>query len=200
MADLPEWAVTSGALDVTDRAGRLLGQISAAAGALFDVSDRAARLLGVADVSDRAARLLGVADVSDRAARLLGIADVSDRAARLLGVEQGGLADTLIAAGSATNPGAGAGIVAIAGVPAGVYSAVCVTFETGTADGSASNMRLQHGAGPTVVGSLSSTALAVQQIIERVTIAAGETVAIAAAAAGGVAATYNASLALTRIG
>lgn len=54
-------------VDVSDRAGRLLGTVSPVAGSIWDVSDRAARLLGtvspvagsVWDISDRAARLLG---------------------------------------------------------------------------------------------------------------------------------------------
>jgi hypothetical protein len=94
-----------GAVDVSDRAGRLLG-IVASITAPVDVSDRAGRLLGIVasiaaavDVSDRAARALGVVasitapvDMSDRVGRLLGIVasitapvDVSDRAGRLLG-------------------------------------------------------------------------------------------------------------------
>jgi len=61
------------AVDVSDRAARLLGQISAASGATFDVSDRSARLLGQVspasgatwDVSDRIARLVGIIALAD---------------------------------------------------------------------------------------------------------------------------------------
>jgi len=55
-------------VDVSDRAGRLVGTVSPVAGSVWDVSDRSGRLLGTVspvagslwDVSDRIARLLGV--------------------------------------------------------------------------------------------------------------------------------------------
>jgi hypothetical protein len=105
-----------GGLPLALSGGRLKVEASPTAGALFDVSDRAARLLGritapgagdIADLATIAARLpaalvggrlsvdvgANVAqDVTDRAARLLGVVasitaavDVSDRAARVLG-------------------------------------------------------------------------------------------------------------------
>jgi hypothetical protein len=85
----PQASSSGAAVDVSDRAGRLLGVASITG--TVDPSDRAGRLLGIiasiaaaVDVSDRAGRLLGVVasiaspvDVSDRAGRLLGVVSVS---------------------------------------------------------------------------------------------------------------------------
>lgn len=103
------------AVDVSDRAGRLLGVIASVTAAI-DVGDRAARVLGRAQILDSASAIIDPAtkgqlpaalvggrldvnvgasaaiDVSDRVGRALGVVasitaavDVSDRAARLLG-------------------------------------------------------------------------------------------------------------------
>lgn len=62
----PPAAAAGASVDVSDRAGRLLGIVASIA-APVDVSDRAARALGVV------AAITAAVDVSDRAARLLGV-------------------------------------------------------------------------------------------------------------------------------
>jgi hypothetical protein len=105
----PAAAASGSVVDVSDRAARLLGQVSVPAGVAIvgtiDIADRAGRLVGQVsvpagvDVTDRAGRALGVVasitagvDVTDRAGRALGAVsvpagvDTTDRAGRLLGV------------------------------------------------------------------------------------------------------------------
>lgn len=150
----------------------------------------------------------GTVDVTDRAGRLLGLVapaggstwDVSDRAGRLLGVEQGGIADSIVASGAVTSPGAGAAIASIAAPGAGVYAVQATTWAADTAEvvANAFNLRLRHGA--VSAGNLSSrSATPVTITRERLTVAAGEAIDVIAIAAATVGATYNAVIAATRI-
>jgi hypothetical protein len=117
------------------------------------------------------------------------------------GIEQGGLADSVLAAGAtAAAPASGTTVATIpaAQLPAGVYSVQVTSYETGTIDANPVNMTLRRGATP--IGPLASTAVVTQVTRERVTLDGSSALTVVVgAAAGGAGSVYVASLAATQI-
>ena len=110
-------------------------------------------------------------------------------------------ANTLSAVASVTAPGAGADVVQIAGVPAGVYKVRAIIALTGTAETQLTNLRLRQGG--TLVANLPSLPTAaspVEIVLDQVEVDADNSdvdiIAIAAATAGAI---YTAQLTMTRI-
>jgi hypothetical protein len=116
------------------------------------------------------------------------------------GIEEGGLTDTVMAAGAtAAAPAAGAVVASIpaAQLPAGAYAVQVTTYET-TPDANAVNMTLKKGAA--AIGALTSTGAVTTVTRERVTLdGASALQVVVGAAAGGAGAIYIASIAATQI-
>jgi hypothetical protein len=109
-------------------------------------------------------------------------------------------ANTLVATGSVTAPGATGVIASIAAPPEGVYDVAVHIALTGTAETALTNLRLRENA--TSVAVLPSIpAIAMRVVLPQVEVNSGggnlDVVAIAAATAGAI---YNVTLIATRTG
>jgi hypothetical protein len=143
-------------------------------------------------------------DVLDRVNRLLGIVDISDKAARILGhvVNDGGIADSIIASGFAGAPAANAVIASVVTPGAGVYR-LTITAAQEKAPGAgpdAPNIAIKHGA-TILSGSLElgMSGIPAHHIIPRLTIAGGENIDAIARGAAGAGNTYHLTMVATRI-
>jgi hypothetical protein len=114
------------------------------------------------------------------------------------------LDDTISTAQSISAPVAGAVVASLTGITAGLYRVVVTSYQTGTPDALAGNMRLSAGSPATIVGSLPSTPTPVQTVFERVRVIPNATAVlqllmVTAISNAGAGAFYFASLAATRI-
>ena len=117
-------------------------------------------------------------------------------------------ADTFVASGVVTAPGAGAAIASItipgtggSGMPnTARYYFRITSFQTGTIDtGHEAGLQIQHGSGPTVLGPILSTPI--ESVLEGwITLADGETFSVNAVAAFAASSVACATIALTRMG
>lgn len=110
-----------------------------------------------------------------------------------------GIADSLSAAGQATQPAAGAAIATIAAPGAGTYRVDVTCLQAGTVDSAnLADLELRHGA--TVVGKVPSAAVGLPVTFPRVVVLAGEAISVNATAQPAAASVMVAALVATRIG
>lgn len=109
------------------------------------------------------------------------------------------LADTVVAAGTATTPAANAAIATIAAPGVGNYYIQVRFFMSGTAETAATNLELRHGA--TVVGKVGFTNNTTLQVTEfdQIGVAAGEAITVNATVLATTSAIYNALILATRV-
>lgn len=110
------------------------------------------------------------------------------------------VADSKAASAAVSAPGAGATVVTLGVLPAGVYRVFAVAVNAGTAETSTaglSNMGLYRGA--TLVSLLPVIGSPVRQDFDRITVNGSEAVAIKAVAASIAGSVYLASLSVSRL-